>query len=241
MARNLFLLLWILGASAFAQKDTLRFVTHFNGTGTFNKTNTNSSYLLSNTLRFSLENKTIKSNFLNRWLYGQQDEKLINNDFSSLFDCNLYKTFPHFNYWTLLSYSTLYSLKINHQVQAGAGIAYNIIHAKRWQLNLSEGILYDYSDIQLMDTVREIYQTPRNSFRIQLKLFPGERINFTSFTFFQHSFEYGNDFIIRSESNLNCRIKRWLTLTMKLTYNRISRTQKENLFATYGLTIEIKK
>ncbi|MFT4094125.1 MAG: hypothetical protein QM640_10840 [Niabella sp.] len=56
--------------------------------------------------------------------------------------------------------------------------------------------------------------------------------------FFQPSFQYIRDHIISSDSELSYKLWKGLNLNMKLTYNKISRTGKENLIFTYGLGYE---
>src|SRR3954463_6940083 len=106
---------------------------------------------------------------ITKWLYGRQDARTVNNDFTAVWELNLYKTFPNFNYWALFVYNRMYSLRINNQLQYGAGVAYNIIHHEKHILNISDGILYDYSDVQLSDSTQDLYGTIRNSLRVQYK------------------------------------------------------------------------
>ena len=233
-----YILIFLFPALLLAQRnDSLHYYVGYSSTGTYNRTNNFISYLFSNNLNFSVKREALKANFQNKWLYGEQQSKLVNNDFSSTFDLNLYKTFPHFYYWALCTYNTAYSLKINSQLQFGFGGAYNLIDKKNFQLNISDGILYDYSDIYIQDTIRDIYQTPRNSFRLQIR-FLWKRLNFQSISFLQNSLQRQSDYIFRTDNTLGLKIKSWLSLTAKFSYNRMNRTDKENLFVTYGLTID---
>src|ERR1700740_1743703 len=120
-------------------------------TGTLNKTNTSHSYVLNNVVKFGIREKAISLNSYNSWAYGEQQKQLTNNDFNSTLDFNLYKAPPHFYYWGLATYLSSYSLKVNSQYQGGAGLAYNIIDRKKVRLNISDGILYEQSDIFLKD------------------------------------------------------------------------------------------
>lgn len=218
--------------------DSLHYYVNYATTGTYNRTNTFISYLFSNNLTLGIKREKVKANFQNKWLYGQQQRRLVNNDFTSTFDLNLYKGPPHFYYWALCTYNTAYSLKVNSQLQIGGGIAYNFIDKKNAQLNLSDGILYDYSDIYIRDTVRDIYQTPRNSFRMQIKFAVSNRVNFLSISYLQNSFQNGSDYIIRTENTLYLKVRSWLSLTAKCSYNRMNRTGKENIFITYGVVFD---
>lgn len=177
-------------------------------------------------------------NFSNKWLYGEQQTTLVNNDFSTLLDVNLYKTFPHFYYWGLCNYTKSYSLRINNQFQAGGGIAYNLVDRVNFKINLSEGVLYDYSDVTLADASHEVYGTSRNSARLQIKYYYKSLFTFSGAGYVQHSLQYGNDVIYKGDMDIAIRITRWLSLTGKLTYNKIERTKRENLFMTYGFTVD---
>lgn len=225
---------------SYAQKvDTAHYYTGITTTGTYNKTNAYSSYVFSNNLDLSVKKRNLKAGFHTKWLYGKQQQELVNNDLSTAFNLDLYKTFPHFYYWLLFNYNTAYSLKINNQLQTGLGVAYILFDTENAWLNISDGVLYDYSDIYVKDSVREIYQTPRNSFRLQLKLRMKEKLNFSSVFFLQNSFLDENDYIIRNENTVSYDLKKWLKLSAKCTYDRMNRTAKENLFLTYGLTVEL--
>src|SRR5206468_9780802 len=137
--------------------------------GSINKANTGSSYLLNNGLVYEIKKKSIVFNSTNTWIYGQSNHSLTNNDYSSFLNFNLYKTFPYFYYWGLANYNTSFSLKINNQLLAGVGIAYDFVNTKNTYLNLSDGVLYDKSDLYLSDNTRDVYHTYRNSFRLQFK------------------------------------------------------------------------
>jgi hypothetical protein len=218
--------------------DSTPYYAGFHSSGTYNQTNAGTYYLLDNSLRLSARKKSMKYNFASKWLYGQQDEQLSNNDFSSILDVNLYKTFPHFNYWGLFSYLSSYSLKVNMQLQAGFGVAYNVIDRKNKILNISDGFIYDYSDVTLTDSAREKYGTVRNSFRVQLKWETGRHFTFNGNGFYQPSLQYANDYIIRSDMGLGIRLKKWLNITVAFSYNKINRTRTENVLTTYGFMLE---
>jgi hypothetical protein len=235
-----FLLVWIFycGVLSAQFSDSVHYYTGFSASGTYNRTNTSNNFLLNNTLKLGARKKNIRYNFLNKWLYGEQDQERTNNDFISTLDVNLYKTLPHFYYWGLFNYVSSFSLKINNQLQTGLGIAYNIIDRETMAFNLSDGIIYEYSDIILTDTSIEKYSTTRNSLRAQFKWNPGPYFSFNAHGFYQPSLQYGNDYIIRSDAAMSVKLKKWLSLSMAFNYNEISRTKKQNVFMTYGLTLE---
>src|SRR5690606_15609148 len=105
--------------------DSTQHLVNFTSTNSINRADGKSAYLFNNGLRFAMQKESIRLNFNNNWLYGNQNRELTNNDFSSSLDVNLYKTFPNFFYWGLLNYNTSFSLKIRNQMLTGAGVAYN--------------------------------------------------------------------------------------------------------------------
>ncbi len=218
--------------------DSLQYYTGYISTGTFNKTNDNSSYLINNMLKLGARRKDIALNSNSKWLYGEQNDDLTNNDVSSVWDVNLYKTFPHFYYWGLFNYNSTYSLKVNNQVQTGAGIAYNIIDKENLTVNLSDGILYEYSDVNLEDSTRHIYDISRNSFRLQIKWNIKDRLVFSGTGFLQNSLKDERDYIIKSDMSLSVKLRKWLSLTSSYSFNKMSKTNTENSFLTYGIMIE---
>jgi hypothetical protein len=229
--------LWCSGLLA-QYSDSTSYYAGYTSTGSYNSTNSSSAYLLNNGIKLGARKKSLSLNSTNKWLYGEQNKVLTNNDVSSVWDLNLYKTFPHFYYWGLFNYNKSYSLKINHQLQAGAGVAYNLVDTKPVILNVSDGIIYDYSDIILTDSVREVYGTPRNSFRLQVKVNLKERFIFNGNGFLQNSLEDAEDYIIKSDISLSVKLKKWLSITSAFSYNEMSRTKTSNLLLTYGITIE---
>ncbi len=235
---GLFILVMNNGVLYAQKNDSLSYYTNLSTTGNYNRTNQTRSYLFANSLIFAVKKEDIRAHLNTRWLYGKQQGNLSNNDFSNSFDLNLYKTFPGFYYWALLTYNRIYSLKINEQFQAGAGVAYNLIDKKNVRLNISDGILYEYGDIYEMDTVRTFYTIPRNSFRLQFRIEFAERFSFVTIGYFQNSLTSKSDYIIKNENTILIKLKKWLSLNGKFTYDRTNRTNSEALFMTYGLTFE---
>jgi len=229
----------LFGIAAKAQfSDSAHYHVIYNSTGSINKARDGSSYLLNNSLRFEVKKKSIALNANNNWVYGRSNDALTNNDYSSTIDFNLYKAVPHAYYWGLANYNTSYSLKINSQLLAGGGIAYSILDKPNAYLNVSDGILYDLSDINTSDTTRELYHTYRNSLRLQFHFLINNLITIDSGSFLQNSLTRNNDFILRSTFGLGFKLNNWLNLNGSLTYNKVSRTQSENLLMTYGLRLE---
>ncbi|WP_342648652.1 DUF481 domain-containing protein [Mucilaginibacter sp. CSA2-8R] len=234
-----FLSVLLSGFSAKAQfSDTTNYHVIYNSTGSVNRARDGNSYLLNNSLRFEIKKRAIALNASNSWVYGRSNNALINNDYSSSVDFNLYKAIPHAYYWGLANYNTSYSLKINSQLLAGGGIAYSFLDKPNTYLNVSDGILYDLSDINTSETARELYHTYRNSLRLQFHFLINNLITIDSGNFLQNSLTRKNDYIIRSTFGLGFKLNNWLNLNSSLSYNKISRTQSENLLLTYGLRLE---
>ena len=225
----------ILGISQF--NDSTHYYVGLASTGTYNKTNTNTTFLLSNTLRAGIRQKKYAFNTMNKFLYGENGLKLVNRDLTSVWDFNYYTKVKRLYAWSLLTYNSIYSLKVNHQLQSGFGLAYDVIDNQKVQINISDGILYDFSEVVLNDSTNDKYQTFRNSFRLQCKVTAGN-LNFRVAGFIQNSFEYKSDFIIKSDAILAYRLRKILSLTMQASYNRMNRTGRETLFITYGLSFE---
>jgi hypothetical protein len=226
------------GSSA-QYSDTTQHYLKLAATGSINKTNETENYLANNSCRFGMRRKRVGMNTSAAWVYGEQNNVLSNNDFNAWADMNWY---PHssrnFYYWALANYTTSYSLKINSQYQTGAGIAYSIINRDSIYLNVSDGILYEYSDLQLSDTLGERYNTYRNSLRLWFRYKYKNMIAFDGGGFLQNSLKDGNDYIIRTSASLDFKLGRGFSLRTTLVYNKFNRTDKENLLFNYGLVYE---
>jgi len=234
---KLIAILWLcfLAPVAYGQyNDTTYHHIMLSSTGSINKTNNDRAYLLNNSLSFGIKKKDIVLNSTSTWIYGKQNSSLTNNDFSSTLYFNLYKTFKHFYYWGLANYNTSYSLKVNNQLLAGLGVAYSVLDKKDAYINLSDGILYDQSNL-LADLN---YNTYRNSFRLQYHFVLKELITLDGSHFLQSSLNNEHDYIIRSTSTLGIRLRKWISLTTSLNYNKMNITHSDNLNFTYGLVLD---
>lgn len=210
----------------------------FGSTGIINQTNDNKSHVLNNNLRFNIRRKDVSLNAGAGWIYGKQNSRLTNNDFTSSLDFNLFKTFPGFYYWGLATYEQSVSLKINDRTQLGAGIAYNVVENERFFLNFSEGVLLEKSDVNLNDTTRRVNSIVRNSFRVRYRWNIMKTITLEGTQFLQNAFGDGNNYLFKSVNSLNLRLTQWLNFTTALTYNKVNQTERENLLITFGLTME---
>ena len=217
--------------------DSTHHLINFTSTNSINRADGKSAYLFNNGLRFAMRRQSVSLNFHNNWLYGNQNQVLTNNDFSSSLDLNLYKTFPNFFYWGLVNYNTSFSLKIRNQLLAGGGVAYNFFDDDRAYLNISNGLLHDASSI-LQNDVRVDYQTLRNSLRLAFRFVLWDLVVINGSNFWQPSLRDGNDYNIRLHDNIAFKLNQWLSLNAAFTYNRVNRTQSENLLFTYGVSFE---
>ena len=221
--------------NAFSQyNDTTNYHLLVTSGGSINKANNERAYLLNNALSFGLKKKSIVLNSSSAWLYGKQNSVLSNNDFSTTLNFNLYKTFPHFYYWGLANYNTSYSLKLKNQLLAGAGLAYSIVDREHIYINISDGVLFDQSSL----IVGESYHTYRNSLRLQYHFDVRDWLTLDGNHFLQNSFSRKGDHIIRSNTSLGLKLRKWLSFTTTLTYNRLNITNSENLNLTYGLSLD---
>lgn len=228
-------ILFICCNAAFAQfNDTTHYHANLNAAGSVNRANGNDSYLLNNVFNFAIKEKSFTLNATNNWVYGKQNNTLTNNDFSSVLFFNLFKTFPHFYYWGLLNYNTSYSLKINNQLLAGLGIAYIVVDKKNVYINFSDGVLFDQSDLLAND----VYHTYRNSFRFVFHLSFHDVVIIEGSNFLQNSFDRSNDYIIKSTTTASFKLRKWISLTTALNYNKMNITRSENLLLTYGLALD---
>jgi len=216
--------------------DSVFHYINFASTGIINKTNEGNSYVLTNAFKFNLNKKSVRLNSTSSWIYGEQQKNLTNNDFNSTLDFNLYKTFPHFYYWGLANYDKSYSLKIINRIQAGLGIAYNIIDKPNTSVNISNGILFESTNLRLSDSTNNAYRLLRNSFRLRYHFVYKEIIVFDGTNFLQSSLSNRNDYIVKSVNSVSVKLRKWLSLTTSATYNRMQETHRENLLLTFGLT-----
>lgn len=214
--------------------DTTSYHVVLSAAGSINKTDNGSAYLLNNGLNIGMKKQSVVLNSSNTWLYGKQNNNLTNNDFSSSLNFNLYKTFPNFYYWGLLNYNTSLSLKLKNQLLAGLGIAYNIIDTSNAYINISNGVLFDKSNL----IASENYTTYRNSLRLQYRFELAKIVVFSGNNFLQNSFDRDGDYIIRTTNSIGVKLRQWITFNTSLSYNRLNVTKSENLNLTYGLTFD---
>lgn len=223
----------------FAQfSDSIHHKIVVKSTGSFNKTDDGLTYLFNNGVNYSYQNKDFTFNSNAAYVYGNTPEQLTNNDFSTSVNFNYDKKTNKIYYWGLVNFTSSYSLKVKEQLQSGVGAAYKFIENKKTYFAVSDGFLYERSNIIQEDETDLGYQTIRNSFRVQFSTQYKELLNFKSVGFYQPSLTYGGDFIINANATLGIKVWKWLNFTTSVTYNNVSRTQRENLLFTYGLVAE---
>lgn len=236
----IFNFLLLNNVSCYSQfSDTIDYYIATNLAGNINKTVAGTNYLFNNGAKFSIQKDRLAFNTNNNWLYGENSGKLINNDFISSTDFNLYHSpQSRFNYWGLANYTSSFSLKINSQFQGGAGVAYKLINMESMMLRISDGVLFESSNVVLNDSVNQTYNTIRNSLRLQFRYKFKKLLSFESASYWQPSLTYSNDYIININAGLNVKLLQWLSFTSKINYINISRTQRENMLITYGIVME---
>jgi hypothetical protein len=146
----------------------------------------------------------------------------------------------------MANYNTSIPLLINHQLQTGIGIGYNVIDKKKATLILSDGVLYEKGD--LFDSLyggpngnvfqRDRYQTVRNSFRLLYHWVIQGRYTFDGTAFLQNSFAYWPDYILRLNGSVAIKLYKWLALTGTASYSKFTRTRGQNTLLSFGLTIQ---
>jgi len=241
MMKRIVVLLMLLtpGLRTLAQfSDSTHYYVKYASTGSINRTNDGNSYLLNNMAAFKVSKKKVVLNAGASYVYGQQDKALTNNDVAAALDFNLYQRTHRFFYWGLASYDKSFSLKINNRFQGGLGAAYDVISRPNATLTLSDGLLFENSDLFLKDTIPDIYHTFRNSFRVTYKWTIKNIIVLEGAQYFQQSLQNGEDYIIKSNNALSLKLRSWLAITAALSYNKLNRTDRENLLINYGVTIE---
>jgi len=223
----------------FAQfSDSIHHYLGYAATGIINQTNDNSSFVLNNTLKFNVNKKNKYLNSSAAWIYGRQSGKQTNNDFTSSLDFNVYGLTPRLYCWGLLTYEKSFSLKINDRFQGGAGPGYIFSEDKNANIVVSDGLLYEYSNLKIDSATNDTYSTIRNSLRFKYHFVFGGIVTLDGVHFWQQSLSSGDDYILKSISGLSVKLKKWLNITSALTYNKVNRTGRKNLLFTIGLSAD---
>ncbi len=141
------------------------------GTGNLNRTNTaGSTYLLNNALQFQVNKKKFSINSLASHIYGKNPTAKTNDDFLGILNLDILKGIQKFYYWALTSYEKSFSLKLDNRFQAGAGVGYTFANTDKANLEVSDGILFETTDLSIPDQRGQTsYQTVRNSLRVKYR------------------------------------------------------------------------
>lgn len=241
MRRHLLLIILVLFyiKNAGAQfSDSVHYFVSYAATGIINTTETGKSYVFNNLLRANVNKNDVSFNSGYSWIYGRQNTVTSNNDFTVTGDFNYRKDSSRFEYWALANYDKSLSLHINHRLQYGGGLSYDILRSNNNRVNISNGLLYENSNLRLDNNVMDIYQTWRNSLRLKYYFHVKDLLALEGVHFLQNSLSTKTDFIIKSYSALTVKVYRWVNFTTTLTYNKLNRLKRENLLLTVGLSFE---
>jgi len=227
--------------TAFSQfSDTVHYYFNFSGTGSVNRTNTTgTNYLLNNALQFQVNKKKFSINSSASHVYGSNPISKTNDDFVGMLNLDILKGVQKFYYWGLAGYEKSFSLKVNNRFQTGGGVGYVFIDSAKANLELSDGILFETTDLSIPDERgKTSYQTARNSLRLKYRFVITKIFRFDGVNFYQPSLSDGKDYILKLNTNFSIRLYKGINLTASFNYNRQNITATENLLLTYGLTYE---
>jgi hypothetical protein len=227
--------------AGFAQfNDTVSHYLNFIGTGNLNRTTPGgTSYLLNNVVKFQIDKKIISLNSFASHIFGSNPTSKTNDDFLAIVNLDVLKGVQKLYYWGLTSFEKSFSLKVDSRFQAGAGVAYSFFRSDKATLELSDGFLYETSDLGITDKLgRTSYQTVRNSLRLKYRFIIKDIFRLDGLHFYQPSLADGSDYILKLNTSLSVRLYKWLNFTTVFNYNRQNITATENLLITYGLSLE---
>lgn len=235
----LFLFFLLIHTVSAQYADTMTYHVKAQLAGVFNKTNTTKSFLANNGLQYNMSKERTSINWNGSWIYGKQNGGITNNDFSSIFDYNFFHKKKHAYVWGFAAYDKSYSLKIIDRIQAGAGLGYKLVDTKVLLLDLSDGIIYENSDLdQSADLTARDIETFRNSLRLKYTFNYSTVLVLHGSNYWQQSVETRDDYIIKCYNTLNIKVRKWLSISVVMNYNKINITQRENFLLTYGLTFD---
>jgi hypothetical protein len=219
--------------------DTVNYYINFSGTGNLNRTNTGTTYLLNNAMRFQIDKNKFSINSMASHIFGRNPTLKTNDDFLTILNLDILKSVQKFYYWGLAGYEKSFSLKVDNRFQAGAGVGYTFVDSPRANLELSDGFLFETTDLGIPDrTGRTSYQTVRNSLRLKYRFVIRDIFRFDGINFYQPSISDGRDYILKLNTNFSIRLYKWLHFTTSFNYNRQNITSTENLLISYGLGLE---
>jgi hypothetical protein len=226
--------------AAFAQfSDSVHYYAYLSGTGDLNRTSTGTSYLLNNTMQFQVNKKKISLNTTVSHIYGRNMASKTNDDLVASLNLDILHGVQKFYYWGLAGYEKSFSLQVDKRFQTGAGVGYIFVNNAKANLEISDGILFETTDLAIADEQEQIsYQTLRNSLRLKCRFVIKKIFRIDGINFYQPSLSDGNDYILKLNTNFSVKLYKWLNLTTSFNYNRQNNTSTENLLLSYGLTFE---
>lgn len=227
----------LLSPAAFAQfNDSTFHHLSFASTAIYNKTKEVSSFVWKNNAGYKVNKKKISFSTAGSWIYGKQD-KLTNNDFSLTANLDYLKEVQPLYYWSLLNFDESYSLKINYRFQSGIGMGYTFVKSPKVELQVSDGFLYETSNLNDAVIGKEVYQTVRNSLRLKYLWNYKNTFSVRGTNFVQPSILSFEDYILKFNNELSIKLNEWLSVNASMEYNKVNRTNRENLIFTYGLAV----
>lgn len=232
----LFLLLFVNAHAQF--NDSINYHINLAATGIINRTETARSYVFNNQLKANARKNDFALNSTHSWIYGQLNDVLSNNDYASTLDFTYRKDSSRVEYWALGNFEKSYSLRVNSRMQYGGGVSYDFIKNGDDLFNISNGLLYESSNLKINDSVNDVYQTWRNSFRVKFRFAIKELLVLESVNFLQNSLSNKADYIMRSNTTLGIKIYKWVSLTTAFNYNKLNRLKRENVLFTLGVAFE---
>ena len=219
--------------------DTVNYHLNVAATGNLNKTNTGSTYIFNNGIGFDINKKYVSLNSSVTYIYGRNTVIKTNDDVLAALNLDVLRSVQDFYYWGLATYGKSFSLKVDHRLQTGAGVGYKVFDDPNISLILSNGILFEATDLREVDQHgRTEYETIRNSFRLKFHYVFRDFITLDATNFLQNSFSEADDYIVKVNTSVSIRLYKGLSLTTSFIYNKLNTINTENLLLSYGLTFD---
>jgi hypothetical protein len=190
-------------------------------------------------MQFQVNKKKISLSSMASHFYGWDQTSKTNDDLVATLNLDVLKGVQKFYYWGLAGYEKSFSLKVDKRFQAGAGVGYVFANNTKVNLELSNGILFETTDLDISDELgKTSYQAIRNSLRLKYRFIIKEIFRFDGIHFYQPSLSDGKDYILKLNTNFSVKLYKWIHLTTSFNYNRQNNTSAENLLLSYGLSVE---
>lgn len=234
----LFIFLVLLNEATGQLKDTFEYHVNLAATGIINKTESSNSFVFRSGLSFDMDKDNFEVNSSASWIYGKLNRQLSNNDYSFLTNVDYIIDSTRFVVWALGNYDKSFSLRINNRTQWGTGLSYDIIRTAKNRLNISDGILYETSDLRVSDTMNNVYKTWRNSLRLKYVFNIKDLVIINGTHFLQNSLRHQSDYNVKTDLSLSLKLYKWINFTGALTYNLVNRLRRENILFTLGLSVD---